>query len=97
MDNVENFITTYPTRPGRICSYLISLDENGDISHYRVTGGGGNFSQSSSEMVDAYYRRIEKKKEYERIAEENALKRKLQEQETDRRYYQNSITKESIY
>lgn len=44
MNNVENFIATYPTRPGRICSYLISLDENGEIAHFRVTGGGGNIS-----------------------------------------------------
>ena len=34
MANVENFITTYTAtsvRPGRVCSWLISLDENGDI------------------------------------------------------------------
>ena len=30
MANVENFIATYPAVPG--CSYLIELDENGEIS-----------------------------------------------------------------
>lgn len=37
-----------------------------------------------------------KHEEYERLAEESALKRKLLEQETDERYYQTSITKKAV-
>ncbi len=47
MANIKNFITTYTAtsvRLGRICSWLISLDENREIEKYRVTGGGGNIS-----------------------------------------------------
>ena len=38
MATVENFIATYPSTLG--CSYLIELDENGEISKYRVTSPG---------------------------------------------------------
>lgn len=61
MNNVENFIATYPTRPGRICSYLISLDENGEIAHFRVTGGGGNISGPTEEeqrQFEAYQSQV---------------------------------------
>ncbi len=90
MANVENFIATYPATPG--CSYLIELDENGEISKYRVTSPG-TITVSSSEFVEARKAREAKHAEYERIAEENAIKRKLQEQEEAERYYKSSITK----
>ena len=85
MATVENFIATYPATPG--CSYLIELDENGGISKYRVTSPG-QITVSSSEFVEARRLREAKHAEYERRAEENALKRKMLEQEIDRRYYQ---------
>ncbi|WP_279053480.1 hypothetical protein [Eisenbergiella tayi] len=100
MANVENFITTYTAtsvRPGRVCSWLISLDENGEIEKFRVTGGGGNISgPTEEEMRQFEAEQAAKKKrreEYARLNEESALKRKLMEQETDARYYQTSITK----
>lgn len=85
MATVENFIATYPATPG--CSYLIELDENGEISKYRVTSPG-QITVSSSEFVEARRLREAKHAEYERMAEENALKRKMLEQEIDKRYYQ---------
>lgn len=85
MATVENFIATYPATPG--CSYLIELDENGEISKYRVTSPG-QITVSSSEFVEARKLREAKHAEYERMAEENALKRKMLEQEIDKRYYQ---------
>lgn len=81
--------------PGRINGGVICLDENGEVARWNLISGGGRITQSSSEMVEAYYRRREKQEEYEQIAEENALKRKLQEQEEDRRFYQRSIAKEA--
>ncbi|TGY91356.1 hypothetical protein E5329_21430 [Petralouisia muris] len=93
MADVENFIATYPATPG--CSYLIEVDENGGISKYRVTSPG-QITVSSSEFVDARRAREAKHAEYERLAEEAALKRKLMEQETDERYYQTSITKKAV-
>lgn len=81
--------------PGRINGGVICLDENGEVARWNLISGGGRITQSSSEMVEAYYRRREKQAEYEQIAEENAIKRKLQEQEEDRRFYQRSIAKEA--
>ena len=78
MANVENFIATYPAVPG--CSYLIELDENGEISKYRVTSPG-TITVSSSEFVEARRAREAKHAEYERLAEEAALKRRLMELE----------------
>ena len=94
MANVENFIATYPATPG--CSYLIELDENGEISKYRVTSPG-TITISSSEFVEARRAREEKHAEYERLAEEAALKRKILAQETDRKYYQNKAVSIAAY
>ena len=94
MANVENFIATYPATPG--CSYLIELDENGEISKYRVTSPG-RITVSSSEFVEARKAREAKHAEYERLAEESALKRKMLAQETDRRYYQNKAVSAAAY
>ncbi len=103
MANVENFITTYTAtsvRPGRVCSWLISLDENGEIEKYRVTGGGGNISGPTEEQQRQFEAEQAAKKkrreEYARLNEESALKRKLIEQEADERYYQTSITKKAV-
>lgn len=85
MANVENFIATYPATPG--CSYLIEVDENGEISKYRVTSPG-TITVSSSDFVEARKAREAKHAEYERLAEESALKRKMLAQETNRKYYQ---------
>lgn len=85
MNNVENFIVTHPTRPGRILSYLISLDENGDIAHFSVTGGGGNISQSTSRADDDYFERKDKEAERRRLQvkeqEKKAIERRKLAQE----------------
>ena len=94
MATVENFIATYPAVPG--CSYLIELDENGEISKYRVTSPG-TITVSSSEFVEARRAREAKHAEYERLAEEAALKRKMLAQETDRRYYQSKAVSIAAY
>lgn len=96
MNNIDElFAWNGHPMPGRINGGVICLDENGEVARWNLISGGGRITQSSSEMVEAYYRRREKQEEYEQIAEENALKRKLQEQEEDRRSYQRSIAKEA--
>ena len=101
MANVQNFITTYSAtsvRPGRVCSWLISLDENGEIEKFRVTGSGGNISGPTEEeqrQFEAEQAAKKKRREkYMELNEESALKRKMLEQETDKRYYKNSMTKQ---
>lgn len=92
--DVENFIDTYPAYPG--CSYLIELDKNGVISKYRVTGPM-RITVSSSEFADARRAREAKHAEYERLAEESALKRKMLAQEMDRRNYQSKAVSVAVY
>ncbi len=100
MAKVENFIVTDAAMtPDRICSYLIVLDENGEIARFRASSGGGNISGPTEEEQRQFEaEQAEKRKrreEYARLNEESALKRKLQEQEEDRRFYQRSIAKEA--
>ncbi|EOT27461.1 hypothetical protein C805_01569 [Eubacterium sp. 14-2] len=103
MANVENFITTYAAtsvRPGRVCSWLISLDENEEIEKYRVTGGGGNISGPTEEQQRQFeaeqVAKRKRREEYARLNEESALKHRLMEQEADERYYQTSITQKAV-
>ena len=51
---------------------------------------------SSSEFAEARRAREAKHAEYERPAEEAALKRRLMEQEADERYYKDSMTKKAV-
>ena len=74
--------------------YLIALDENGDIAHACVTSE--KMSVSSAEFIEARKAREAKHAEYERLNEESALKRRLMEQETDDRYYKDSMTKKAV-
>lgn len=93
MAGIDNFIATYPAQPG--CAYLIELDENGDISKYHVTGPV-TFSVSSSEFADANKARRAKQAEYNRLAEEDALRRKLQQQLIEHKYLLNSVARSSL-
>ena len=95
MAKVEGFIAEQDImNPNPRKGYLIALDENGDIAHACVTSE--KMSVSSAEFIEARKAREEKHAEYERMAEESALKCKLMEQEADARYYQTSITKKVV-
>ena len=94
MERVDNFLLTNST-PGENEGFLMTFDENGEINHACVVGEG-KFTVSSSEFVEARKAREAKHAEYERLAEEAALKRRLMEQETDARYYQSSITQKAV-
>ena len=82
MDKVDNFIKNHPTRPGRVLSYLIALDENGDIAHFRVTGGGGHISGPS----EAELRQFEE--------EQEAKREKKAQQEKENREYNLKVAEE---
>ncbi|MBR4145975.1 MAG: hypothetical protein IKU06_11045 [Lachnospiraceae bacterium] len=82
MEKVESFIRNHPTRPGRVLSYLIALDENGDIAHFRVTGGGGHISGPS----EAELRQFEE--------EQEAKREKKVQQEKENREYNLKVAKE---
>lgn len=102
MAKVESFImndqATLP--PDRIYSCVVVLDENGEIARFRASSGGGNISGPTEEEQRQFEaEQAEKRKrreEYARLNEESALKRKLQEQESDKRFHQSRIAKEAV-
>ena len=95
MAKVEGFIAEQDImNPNPRKGYLIALDENGNIAHACVTSE--KMSVSSAEFIEARKAREEKHDEYERLAEESALKRKRMEQEIDERYYQTGINKKVV-
>lgn len=90
MQNLENWIAEYPAEPG--CSYLIELDENGEIAKFCVTGPlriTHSVTETGREKVDQLH------EEYEKIAEENALKRKLQQQIIEKEYFEHKAMAET--
>ncbi len=99
MAKVESFIATNQV-PGRVCSHLIVLDENGEIAHFRASSHGGNISGPTEEEQRQFEAEQAAKKkrreEYARLNEESALKHKLMEQEADARYYKTSTAKKVV-
>ena len=93
MDRIDGFITKF-YRPEANQGFLITFDENGEINNACIACEE-RVTVSSSEFVEARKAREAKHAEYERIAEENALKRKLLQQEIEEKYYRNSIAKEA--
>ncbi|MCH5194347.1 MAG: hypothetical protein J1F11_10320 [Oscillospiraceae bacterium] len=88
MNRIDSFIARHYSA-GANQGFLMIFDENGEISQSCVTGEG--FSVSSSEFADARKAREKKQAEYDRIAEENALKRRLLEQIIEHRHLQSDI------
>ena len=50
MARVESFIATNQV-PGRICSHLFVLDENGEIARFRASSHGGNITGPTEEEM----------------------------------------------
>lgn len=96
MDKVEDFISNHPTRPGRICSYLISLDENGNIAHFRVTGGGGNISGPSKEELRQFEAEQKAKREKQIMWEKLETERIQEASEEHQRIEMESIRRGDI-
>ena len=90
MDKVDSFIANHPTRPGRVLSYLIALDENGDIAHFRVTGGGGHISGPSEEELKQFEEEQKAKREKKAKQERENIERS-QEAADERKRIQEEI------
>ena len=77
MAKVEGFIAENQV-PGRICSHLIVLDENGEITRFRASSHGGNVTGPTEEMRQFEAEQAAKKKrreEYAKLNEESIRKR----------------------
>ncbi len=77
-------------------SYVFDLDENGDVRNCTVTSPG-RITVSSSEFAEARKAREAKHAEYEKLAEESALKRKMLEQEIEERYYKSNLVNQAAF
>ena len=77
-------------------SYVFDLDENGDVRNCTVTSPG-RITVSSSEFAEARKAREAKHAEYEKLAEESALKRKMLEQEIEERYYKSNLVNRAAF
>lgn len=95
MDNIDGFIAKY-YRPEANQGFLITFDENGEINNACIACEG-RITVSSSEFVETRKAREAKHAEYERIAEENAIKRKLQQQMVEEKYYQSREIASAAY
>ena len=95
MDNIDGFIAKY-YRPEANQGFLITFDENGQINNACIACEG-RITVSSSEFIEARKAREAKHAEYERIAEENAIKRKLQQQRVEEKYYQSREIASAAY
>ena len=85
MARVDSFIENHPTRAGRVLSYAIALDENGEIANFRVTGGGGHISGPSEEelrqIAEEQKAKSEKKSKAKKESEQLRAAKKEQQQE----------------
>ena len=103
MARVERFIVNdEATLPqGRIYSCVVILDENGEIAHAVGSSGGGNIvgpTEAEQRQFKAEQAAKKKRREkYMELNEESALKRKILEQETDRRYYKSSVARKNAF
>jgi len=100
MAKVESYIAkSDASTPGKISSYVIVLDEDGEIARTCAVCGGGISGPTEVEIRQFEAEQAAKRKrreEYARLNEEAALKRKLMEQEADERYYKSNIAKEAV-
>ena len=96
MDKVDSFIANHPTRPGRVLSYLIALDENGDIAHFRVTGGGGHISGPSEEELRQFEEEQKTKREKKAKQERENIERSQEATEEHRRTEMENLRRRSI-
>ena len=84
--------------PGRSYSYVVVLDEDGEIAHMcGSSGGGGITGPSEAEMRQFEAEQAAKRKrraKYMQILEESALERSEEQARLNKEYYQNkSVTK----
>ena len=78
MAKVEGFIAENQV-PGRICSHLIVLDENGEITRFRASSHGGNVTGPTEEEMRQFEAdqaaKKKRREEYAKLNEESIRKR----------------------
>lgn len=91
MMRIDSFILeNEASQPGTLKGYVITLDENGNFNNACVVGEG-RFTVSSSEFVEERKAREARHAEFERIAEENEMRRRLQQKAIEHKIQQSYI------
>lgn len=100
MDKISAFIKEQDSVPSSMDSFTITLDNDGNISNYRLSGGGGEITitkRNGQKSKDEETEEIKERERNQRLAAKRALERKeqLEKAELDKRYQQS--LREAIY
>ncbi len=81
-------------------SYVFDLDENGDVRHCTVTGGGGRLTGPTKEEQEQFEAeqaaKRKRRAEYKEFIEECSLKRAEAEQESNKKYFIAAMVKDTV-
>lgn len=94
IEKISTLIKEQDTVPSSIDSFNITLDDEGNISNYRLSGGGGDIMMPSQigrrKNEDKEAEEIKEQERNQRLAAKRALQRKeqLEKAELDKRYQQ---------
>lgn len=94
IEKISTLIKEQDTVPSSIDSFNITLDDEGNISNYRFSGGGGDIMMPSQigrrKNEDKEVEEIKEQEWNQRLAAKRALQRKeqLEKAELDKRYQQ---------
>ncbi len=94
MDRVDGFVSKY-YRPEANQGFLITFDESGEIGESCIVCEG-RMTVSSSEFVEERKAREKKTAEYERIVEENAIRRRIIEKDRVEKEYRTAEINKAI-
>lgn len=100
IEKISTLIKEQDTVPSCMDSFTITLDNDGNISNYRLSGGGGEITitkRSGQKSKDEETEEIKEQERNQRLAAKRALQRKeqLEKAELDKRYQQS--IREAIY
>ena len=93
MDKISTLIKEQDTVPSSMDSFTISLDDEGNISNYRLSGGGGEITvtrRNGQKSKDEETEEVKEQERNQRLAAKRALQRKeqLEKAELDKLYQQ---------
>lgn len=93
MEKISTLIKEQDTVPSSIDSFTISLDDEGNISNYRLSGGGGEITvtrRNGQKSKDEETEEVKEQERNQRLAAKRALQRKeqLEKAELDKLYQQ---------
>lgn len=81
-------------------NYVFDLDENGNVRHCTVSGGGGRLTGPTKEEQEQFEAeqaaKRKRRAEYKEFIEESSIKRAEAEQEANKKYFITTMVKDTI-